>query len=175
MIKLNHTIRILLAGAAQREDSSLLPLPASLKSNARTTAALAALTTAGFAIERETSDAEAVHRSDGDLRYGLYTTPEGLAAIGIEDAVGHEGAHSAETVEHTANDDASPPARTTKKSLVLDLLHRADGVTLPELVAATDWLPHTTRAALTGLRKAGHVIDRAKRGDDTCYRIVAAR
>ena len=38
-----------------------------------------------------------------------------------------------------------------------------DGATLAELVAATGWLPHTTRAALTGLRKRGYAvgIDRA--------------
>jgi hypothetical protein len=36
------------------------------------------------------------------------------------------------------------------------------------------WLPHTTRAVLTGLRKKEHNIDRTKRGDETCYRIVAA-
>ena len=43
---------------------------------------------------------------------------------------------------------------------------------LAELVAATGWLPHTTRAALTGLRKRGYAvgIDRAKvRG--SVYRI----
>ena len=35
--------------------------------------------------------------------------------------------------------------------------------TLAELIAATGWLPHTTRAALTGLRKRGYAvgIDRA--------------
>jgi Protein of unknown function (DUF3489) len=36
-------------------------------------------------------------------------------------------------------------------------------VTLAELIANTGWLPHTARAALTGLRKRGYavVIDRA--------------
>jgi site-specific DNA recombinase len=36
------------------------------------------------------------------------------------------------------------------------LLQRDCGATLEELIAATDWLPHTTRAALTGLRKRGY-------------------
>jgi len=31
------------------------------------------------------------------------------------------------------------------------------------MIAATGWLPHTTRAALTRLRQAGHVLDKAKR------------
>ena len=40
------------------------------------------------------------------------------------------------------------------------------------MVKATGWLPHTTRAALTGLKKKGHTIQRDKRGDVTCYRIT---
>ena len=36
------------------------------------------------------------------------------------------------------------------------------------------WLPHTTRAALTGLRKKGHAIERFRGDDETRYRIVTA-
>ncbi len=39
----------------------------------------------------------------------------------------------------------------TKQARVIALLERDSGATLDELVAATGWLPHTTRAALTGL------------------------
>ena len=56
---------------------------------------------------------------------------------------------------------------------MLTLLQRDGGVSLAELIEATGWLPHTTRAMLTGLRKKGHVIERFKRDDATCYRIVA--
>jgi hypothetical protein len=66
------------------------------------------------------------------------------------------------------------PAAPSKISEVIALLHCKEGATLAELVAATGWLPHTTRAALTGLRKKGHNIEKAKRGDATCYRIVEA-
>jgi DNA-binding transcriptional regulator PaaX len=31
-------------------------------------------------------------------------------------------------------------------------------------------MPHTTRAALTGLKKKGHTIDRSKQGETSCYR-----
>ena len=61
----------------------------------------------------------------------------------------------------------------TKSAIVLSLLTREEGATLAELAAATKWLPHTTRAALTGLRKKGHAIDRRKRGDATCYHLLA--
>jgi Fic family protein len=62
----------------------------------------------------------------------------------------------------------------TKQSQVVQLLQQEGGATLAELVTATGWLPHTTRAALTGLRKKGHLIAKDKRGDETCYRIQAA-
>jgi len=70
----------------------------------------------------------------------------------------------------------APTARETKQSKkdqVLALLRRDGGATLDEMVTATGWLKHTTRAALTGLRKAGHVIEKGKRGDVTCYSIKA--
>ena len=69
---------------------------------------------------------------------------------------------------------ASSQRAGTKAAAVIALLSRPDGATLDEMIAATGWLPHTTRAALTGLKKKGHVIVRGKRGDVTCYRIAAA-
>ncbi|WP_022683145.1 DUF3489 domain-containing protein [Sphingobium bisphenolivorans] len=63
------------------------------------------------------------------------------------------------------------PAAHTKSALVLDMLRRDRGATLDELTSATNWLPHTTRAALTGLRKKGHTIDKHKRGEVSCYHL----
>lgn len=60
----------------------------------------------------------------------------------------------------------------SKIANVLVLLRRPQGATLPELAEATGWLAHTTRAALTGLRKKGHCITRAMRDDITCYHIT---
>ena len=71
-----------------------------------------------------------------------------------------------------ANKPPLTPAPGTKIAAVIALLGRKSGATLAELIAATSWLPHTTRAALTGLRKKGHAIERTKRGEETCYRIV---
>jgi hypothetical protein len=48
--------------------------------------------------------------------------------------------------------------RPSKTSLVLELLTQPEGATIDQLVAATGWLPHSTRAALTGLKKKGHAI-----------------
>ena len=56
---------------------------------------------------------------------------------------------------------------------VIGLLQRDQGATLAELIAATDWLPHTTRAALTGLRKRGYVValDRSDKERGSTYSI----
>ena len=71
----------------------------------------------------------------------------------------------------TAKKTAAKP-RETKIGKITALLKRKDGATLDEMMKATGWLPHTVRAALTGLKKKGHTIDRDKRGDVACYRIT---
>ena len=61
----------------------------------------------------------------------------------------------------------------TKQALIAGLLEREQGATLDELIAATGWLPHTTRAALTGLRRKGCTLEKSTREDGkTAYRIV---
>jgi hypothetical protein len=55
---------------------------------------------------------------------------------------------------------ASSNKRATKHSLVLDLLRGEGGVALATIVVGTGWQAHSARAALTGLRKQGHVIER---------------
>ena len=60
----------------------------------------------------------------------------------------------------------------TKQALIAGMLGREQGATLDELIAATGWLPHTTRAALTGLRRKGFALDKSSREDGkTAYRI----
>ena len=72
-----------------------------------------------------------------------------------------------------ANEPKSETA-PTKTATVLELLQQPEGASLAELVAATGWLPHTTRAALTGLRKKGHTIGKAKVDGATRYTIGGA-
>ena len=59
----------------------------------------------------------------------------------------------------------------TKPQQILDLLNRDGGAALAELATLANWLPHSTRAYLTGLRKKGHVIDNEKVGGVRRYRI----
>lgn len=67
------------------------------------------------------------------------------------------------------------PPRETKVAILRRLLTRKAGADLAALQSATGWQPHSVRAALSGLRKAGYVIDRtdpAKPGDTVLYRII---
>jgi hypothetical protein len=56
---------------------------------------------------------------------------------------------------------------------VIELLQRGHGATIDDLIAATGWLAHTTRAALTGLRKRGYAvtIDRSDKERGSIYHI----
>ena len=167
MTKLSDIQCILLSTASQRDDGSIYSLPSTIKPGGGTTKAVASLVARGFAEERETSSADAVRRADGDICYGVFITSAGAAAIGVGETVGQAAA--------SAVDETAPPAKApSKTTIVIGLLARGDGATLPELIAATGWLPHTTRAALTGIRKKGHVVERTKRDGVTCYRIAVA-
>ncbi|TXH18344.1 MAG: DUF3489 domain-containing protein [Gammaproteobacteria bacterium] len=70
--------------------------------------------------------------------------------------------------------DAVLPKQQSKISVVLGLLQRHEGATIDQLVVATGWLPHTTRAALTGLKQKGHAVTSDKvEGRGRIYRVLA--
>jgi Protein of unknown function (DUF3489) len=70
--------------------------------------------------------------------------------------------------------DGTVPRQGSKLAEVMALLGRKQGVRIEELTSATGWLPHTTRAALTGLRKRGFAIERSRvEKGGSVYRIVA--
>lgn len=173
MIRLSDTQRILLSNAAQRETGSVLPLPSALKPGGGTTKALAALLKHGLANEREITDPAAAHRNEGDSHFGLFLTPAGVSAIGVEPD-GFEASNSSQPLPAAtpSTEPASAARRPSKSATVAALLTRPDGATSAELIEATGWLPHTTRAALTGIRKKGHQVTRGKRDGVTCYRIA---
>lgn len=72
----------------------------------------------------------------------------------------------------TPEQTTSPAARVTKAATVTKLLSRNRGATLAEIMAATNWQPHSSRAFLTGLRKKGAILlKEARRDGETGYRI----
>ena len=164
MKKLSDTHTILLSSASQRDAGSLLPLPTTLTNIAAAYKAIATLVASGLAEEREASGTETFYRERGDVRYGVFITANGLKAIDLGTVAGDQ----AELPEVTV-----PVVRVSKAASIVALLERGDGATMADLITATGWLPHTTRAALTGLRKKGHVITRGKRDGTTFYSISA--
>ncbi len=54
------------------------------------------------------------------------------------------------------------PAKPTKIETILKLLRRPNGASIAQLHKTAGWQPHSVRAALTGLRKKGHNIERDK-------------
>jgi hypothetical protein len=85
---------------------------------------------------------------------------KGAMAIGAEIVAGSKEAASAKPSNVPT---PSAPREGTKIAEVITLLARDQGATLAEIVAATNWLPHTARAALTGLRRRGYAIERRGR------------
>ena len=83
------------------------------------------------------------------------------------------------TAKPTAASDsrAAAPASVSKapskQQRLVALIVRDEGATLDQMIAATGWLPHTTRAALTGLKKKGYVISSDKVDGVRTYRAVA--
>ncbi len=79
------------------------------------------------------------------------------------------------TVKSDLAHQTEPAQATTpsKQTMIIALLLSELGATLEQMIAATGWLPHTTRAALTGLKKKGYVISSEKVEGVRTYRAVA--
>lgn len=73
-----------------------------------------------------------------------------------------ETEQSADAWQPSKRTQPAKPKSEGKSAKVMSLLRQTDGATLNELVAETGWLPHTTRAALTGLKKKGHDVTSEK-------------
>ena len=67
--------------------------------------------------------------------------------------------------------EASP---STKHQQIIDLLNRDCGATLEEMSILANWLPHSTRAFLTGLKKKGYTIASDKSDGVRRYRATAS-
>ena len=131
-------------------------------------------------------------RDDAAQGYALKLTAAGLKAIAVEDG-SDEATTSKETPQLQSNPRATKatgpdvigepakafaPRAGSKLARVIDLLQRSEGATITNLIKATGWLPHSARAALTGLRKRGYAVARERIEDgDAIYRVgvTAAR
>lgn len=69
--------------------------------------------------------------------------------------------------------EAPPAAPPRKPELIRTLLSAPGGAAMDQLIAATGWQAHSLRAAMTGLRKQGHTIQREAVDGGTRYIIIA--
>jgi hypothetical protein len=173
--KLTENQRALLQSAARREDRCFV-LPPNLKGGAAQKVA-AKLIAEGLAKEIK-AKAEAPiwrHDSDNDLTYSLKLSAAGIKAIAVGEAQSGKPApvppvqeplpdakDSSEASHHASDASKVAPREGSKLASVIALLRRSEGATIDVLTEATGWLPHTTRAAITGVRKRGYsvVLDR---------------
>ena len=196
-IKLTDTQLLMLSAAAQRNDRCLVAAPNVKAAAAKKIAGK--LIASGLVKEIRAKAGVPVWRRDDDSgqSYALKLIAAGAKAIAIDESaepahVSDKG-HSREDVEQAGSSSQRPsapdsssvganetaPARPsaprggTKLAEVVELLRRDRGATIDELIDATGWLPHTTRAALTGLRKRGFAlaIDRSDKERGSIYRI----
>lgn len=77
-----------------------------------------------------------------------------------------------ETPPPTAAD--SKPAMPTKHLQVVELLSRDEGASIEEMSVLANWLNHSTRAFLSGLKKKGYGVTSDKVDGIRRYKIAAA-
>jgi Protein of unknown function (DUF3489) len=176
-IKLTDTQLGVLSGAAQRQDGAAA-VPKG--KNGKAVQKLAAtLIGQGLVREARAKPGMPVWRRDEKGRaLALVVTKLGRAAIDVpqegrlEDAGAGPDALATIGVPASARSDEATPRQGSKLAEVMSLLGRKKGAGIEELASVTGWLPHTTRAALTGLRKRGFAIERSRTEQGTVYRIV---
>ena len=186
-VKLTDAQLVMMSAAAQREDRCLAA-PETMK-GAVVSKAGAKLVKLGFAREIHAKSGSPLWRCDETGRsVALELTAAGLKAIAVDegpqDAIA-TGEASPQLLPEAKNDvtlDAvdrhaptAAPRDGSKLALMIDLLRRADGATIVDLTQATGWLAHTTRAAITGLRKRGYAVTRERIvAGESVYRISGA-
>jgi Protein of unknown function (DUF3489) len=182
-IKLNETQLALLGAAAQRGDH-IFAFPGGGRFAAARRAANV-LVAAGLAREVRARGEAPVWRRDKDSQcaFALKLTAAGTKAIAAvaddgegvaqqtprrevktEPAVAARPSRRAEKGIAKEQPPAAfaPPRRETKIDHVVKMLSQPEGATLEAIIKATGWLPHTTYAALTGLRKRGYALERSR-------------
>ena len=193
MAKLTDTQLIILSKAASRDDGiAVLPTGTAKAAASKVGASLVARK---LMREMRSKPGMPEWREDKDGRsMSLIITRAGRDAIGVEENAVEETEAASEarpavattrhgkkrlvkgSVAEVIECIAAEPRAGSKQALVIGLLSNKTGATLEVIVKATGWLPHTTRAMLSGLRKRGSQIERSRHDDKgSIYRIVPGR
>jgi hypothetical protein len=201
---LTDTQRVVLAAAAARESGLVLPLPTSLGNNRGTHGIiLKSLIERKLLTERPAQPGETVWRETEDFnRMTLSIAAAGLEAIGIaaetgspqagldltgglvgraswvevDAAVAKRQVASAATIEPNAG-AATGPRAGSKLAILIGVLRRPAGATIPDLMEATGWQAHSIRGAISGAlkKKLGiEVSSEATEDRGRVYRMASA-
>jgi Protein of unknown function (DUF3489) len=185
-VKLTDAQLVMLSAAARREDFCL-SAPDKMKGAILTKISEKLMKLGLVRKIRAKAGMPVWRRDDAGRIYAFKLTKVALQTIavdeGSEDAIATSKATRPQR-QLNATDARGPhvigehaktlrPRTGSKLAQVIDLLQRSHGATIHNLMEATGWLPHTTRAALTGLRKRGYKIalDRSEGKRDSIYRI----
>jgi hypothetical protein len=182
MIKITNAQYIVLSSACSHEQG-LAARPANMKP-AQASKMAAVLTEKGLAKEIWAKAGGPVWREDEQGReFALKILKAGRTALVLHEE--RRAVEDAGVVSSMAQDHAEAVGDTnivieqtntvgSKGAAIVSLMERDSGASMDDLIAATGWLPHTTRAALSRLRKKGLNIERsrAEQGGATVYRII---
>ena len=179
MTKLTASHLAILASACRRDDGAIL-LPSNLKRAAAAKAG-AKLVELGLVRElRAKGDMPAWREDEQGHAYSLKILKAGRVAVGAmtpasEAASTSIACDASVTPQAIGETQVGAGKAGSKRTIILTLLSREEGVTIDDLMAVTGWLPHTTRAALSGLRKSGLAVvrSRAAGAGTSVYRIQA--
>ena len=186
MLKLTDSQLIMLSKAAARDDGAALAPQGMGKAAAAKVGS--SLVARKLMRELRSKPAMPIWREDHGKNVSLVITRAGRDAISVSDDMTASD-RSARKAARASAAAKTPPAKTaarsaprsidgaprpgSKQALVVEMLCKDDGASLDALVKATGWLPHTTRAALTGLRKRGFLVERVcDESKGSLYRIV---
>ena len=159
MPNLTKTQSLILTTGAQRADNIAMPLPEGLH-GAAAKKVVTMMIDRGWLeeVDADTRKGEPLWRETGD-GHGttLVVTDAGLLAVGIEPVVVKTMAavrnRTAETASSKSPTLTPTPRSGTKQARVIALLERPEGASIAEIVEMTGWLPHTTRAVISGALK----------------------
>jgi hypothetical protein len=160
--KPTETQTIILSIGAQRPDSIALPLPKGLH-GAAAKMTITKMIEYGWIQEVDANlrRGEPLWRETGD-GHGttLVVTDAGLLAIGIEPVVAQTMAAIRTRTAEVPATKVPIPRAGTKQAMLISLLQAPEGATMGEIVAATGWLAHTARGAMSGAlgKKLGLVV-----------------
>jgi ribosomal protein S25 len=186
MAKLTDSQLVVLNAACGRNDRSVYPL--TLKLNVAAAAkVLKSLLAKGLIEEVPAKHQDEVWREDKEgQRLTLRATAAADAALGIDDgadaaeaanpapAKGKKKGGAAKKREKSKTPRA--PRSDTKQARLIEMLKRAKGATIDEIVKEMDWQPHPVRGAIAGAlkKKLGLEVTSEKvEGRGRVYRIAS--